>query len=193
MIESTCTLRFDDVEDVPGLLPLLRAVQRSRMRSRERSGRRPGNEATFDLVSQKSINYACVVKVRHTPKACAYVTYATTPTNFRIAQELQFQHADCTNKVHTKCPTVLYASSFSSHPHWPYIAACNITAGGSNKSSVQSMKFTRHLISNSSLACSQGVVLHMCGNIILRHADSPLFPAQYFPISGDRGNLGPSL
>ena len=45
MIEST--LRFDDVEDVPGLLPLLRAVQRSRMRSRERSGRRPGNEATI--------------------------------------------------------------------------------------------------------------------------------------------------
>ena len=45
MIEST--LRFDDVEDVPGLLPLLRAVQRSRMWSRERSGRRPGNEATL--------------------------------------------------------------------------------------------------------------------------------------------------
>ena len=44
MIEST--LRFDDVEDIPGLLPLLRAVQRSRMRSRERSGRRPGNEAS---------------------------------------------------------------------------------------------------------------------------------------------------
>ena len=42
MIEST--LRFDDVEDVPGLLPLLRAVQRSHMRSREQSGRRPGNE-----------------------------------------------------------------------------------------------------------------------------------------------------
>jgi len=45
MIEST--LRFDDVEDVPGLLPLLRAVQRSRMWSRERSRRRPGNEATI--------------------------------------------------------------------------------------------------------------------------------------------------
>jgi len=43
MIKST--LRFDDVEDVPGLLSLLWAVQRSRMRSRERSGRRPGNEA----------------------------------------------------------------------------------------------------------------------------------------------------
>ena len=43
MIEST--LRFDDVEGVPGLLPLLRVVQRSRMQSRERSGRRPGNEA----------------------------------------------------------------------------------------------------------------------------------------------------
>jgi len=36
MIEST--LQFDDVEDIPGLLPLLWAVQRSRMRSRERSG-----------------------------------------------------------------------------------------------------------------------------------------------------------
>jgi len=45
MIEST--LRFDDVEDVPGLLPLLRAVQRSRMRSREWSWRWPGNEATI--------------------------------------------------------------------------------------------------------------------------------------------------
>jgi len=43
MIEST--LRFDDVEDIPGLLPLLRAVQRSHMRSREWSGRRPRNEA----------------------------------------------------------------------------------------------------------------------------------------------------
>jgi len=45
MIEST--LRFDDVEDIPGLLPLLRVVQRSHMRSRERSGRRLGNEATW--------------------------------------------------------------------------------------------------------------------------------------------------
>jgi len=48
MIEST--LRFDDVEDVPGLLPLLRGVQRLRMRSRERSRRRPGNEATFSIL-----------------------------------------------------------------------------------------------------------------------------------------------
>ena len=45
-IEST--MRFDDVEviGVPGLLPLLLAVQRSRMRSRKRSrsgsGRQPG-------------------------------------------------------------------------------------------------------------------------------------------------------
>jgi len=30
---------------------------------------------TFDLVSQNSINYACVVKVRHTPNARAYVTH----------------------------------------------------------------------------------------------------------------------
>ena len=49
MIEST--LRFDDVEDVPGLQPLLRAVQRSRMWSRTRSGRRPGNEAKYSIVS----------------------------------------------------------------------------------------------------------------------------------------------
>ena len=40
------TLWFDDVEDILGLLPLLRAVQRSRMWSRERSRRRLGNEAT---------------------------------------------------------------------------------------------------------------------------------------------------
>jgi len=45
-IEST--LWFDDIKDVPGLFPLLRAVQRSRMRSRERSGRRPGNEANIE-------------------------------------------------------------------------------------------------------------------------------------------------
>ena len=42
-IEST--LQFDDVEVVPGFLPLLRVVERSHMWSRKRSGRRPGNEA----------------------------------------------------------------------------------------------------------------------------------------------------
>jgi len=51
MIESI--LQFDDVEDIPGLLPLLRAFQRSRMRSRERSRRRPGNEA---IIMDSSIN-----------------------------------------------------------------------------------------------------------------------------------------
>ena len=100
-----------------------------------RSGRIFFFGRTFDLVSQNSINYACVVKVRHTPNARAYVAVSvlcsimpnptpTTPTNFRIAQELQFQHADCTSKVHKKCPAVLYASSFFSHPHWPNITAC---------------------------------------------------------------------
>ena len=43
MIEST--LRFDDVEVIPGLLPLLWVVQRSHMQSSERSGRQPGNKA----------------------------------------------------------------------------------------------------------------------------------------------------
>jgi len=43
MIEST--LQFDDVEVIPGLLPLLQAVQRSRVQSRKWSGRRPGNKA----------------------------------------------------------------------------------------------------------------------------------------------------
>ena len=47
MIEST--LRFDDVEDIPGLLPLLWAVQMSCMQSREWSGRRPGNEASVHV------------------------------------------------------------------------------------------------------------------------------------------------
>jgi len=51
MIEST--LRFDDVEDIPGLLPLLWAVQRSHMRSRERNRRRPGNEANVLLLHQQ--------------------------------------------------------------------------------------------------------------------------------------------
>ena len=41
MIEST--LRFDDIEVIPGLLLLLRAVQRSHMQSREWSGIRPGS------------------------------------------------------------------------------------------------------------------------------------------------------
>ena len=45
--ETESTLRFDDVEVIPGFLPLLWAVQRSRMWSRERSGRWPGNEATL--------------------------------------------------------------------------------------------------------------------------------------------------
>jgi len=48
MIEST--LQFDDVEDIPGLLPLLQAVQRSRMWSREGSRRWPGNEAIIVIV-----------------------------------------------------------------------------------------------------------------------------------------------
>ena len=84
--------------------------------------------------------------------------------------ELQFQHAACTSKVHTKCPTVLYASSFFSHPHWPYITTCCFTFYSKymvamlllvvvNKPSVQSMKFTRNLINNSSLQCSQGITV----------------------------------
>ena len=44
MIEST--LWFDDIEVIPGLLPLLRAVQWSRMRSKEWSRKWPGNEAS---------------------------------------------------------------------------------------------------------------------------------------------------
>ena len=45
MIKST--LWFDDVEVITDLLPLLRAVQRSRMRLREWSRRQPGNEASL--------------------------------------------------------------------------------------------------------------------------------------------------
>ena len=44
--ETESTLQFDDVKVVPGLYPLLRAVQRSHMQSRKWSRRRPGNEAT---------------------------------------------------------------------------------------------------------------------------------------------------
>ena len=43
----TETELIDDVEVIPGLLPLLRAVQRSRMRSRKWSGRQPGKEANL--------------------------------------------------------------------------------------------------------------------------------------------------
>ena len=107
----------------------------------------------------------------------------TTPTNFRTAQELQFQHADCTSKVHKKCPAVLYASSFFSHPHWPYITACclhstpssSVTAVAVYTSSVQSMKFTRHLISNSSLGVTV-VILHHLLNIILTIISRPVPP-----------------
>ena len=38
------TLQFEDVELIPGLLTLLRVVQRSCMWSRKWSGRRPGND-----------------------------------------------------------------------------------------------------------------------------------------------------
>jgi len=74
----------------------------------------------------------------------------TTPTNFSIAQELQFQHVDCTSKLHTRYPSVRYASCFFSHPHWPYITATLLQVVAMsllvavNKSSVLSMKFTRH-------------------------------------------------
>ena len=57
IIEST--LRCDDVEDIPGLLPLLQAVQRTYMRSREWSGRRPGNEASNGLYGDSS---QCICK-----------------------------------------------------------------------------------------------------------------------------------
>jgi len=36
-------LWFDDVEDTPGLLPLLQAVQRSHMQSKKQRRRKPGN------------------------------------------------------------------------------------------------------------------------------------------------------
>jgi len=98
----------------------------------------------LDLVSQDSINYACVVKVRQTPNARAYVASAvpnrtpTTPTNFRIYSTGTTIPACRLYKQGTyKCPPVLYTSSFFSHPHWPYITACclhassNVTAGGS--------------------------------------------------------------
>jgi len=49
VLEST--LRFDDVEDIPGLLPLVQVVQRSRMQSREWSGRWPGNEAKVSIIA----------------------------------------------------------------------------------------------------------------------------------------------
>jgi len=113
----------------------------------------------------------------------------TTSTNFSIAQ---FQHEACTGKVHTRCPSI----QSRVHLQPPTLAIYNcllfyillqvvamLLFVAVNKSSVQSMKFTRNLINNCSLECSQGVVvLHMCSNIILNHVGSPLIPAQYLPI-----------
>ena len=56
MIEST--LQIDDVGVVPGLLPLLLAVQRSRMQSRKWSGRRPGNEANEIKYKDHATHYS---------------------------------------------------------------------------------------------------------------------------------------
>ena len=130
---------------------------------------------TFDLVSQKSSNYACVVQLRHTPYARSYVAVLcimpnptpTTPTNFSE------QHRNYNSNMQTVqaryINNVLYASSFFSHPHWPYklLAVYNLLQVVAtlllvavNTSSVQSMKFTRHLISNSSLGVTV-VVLRM--------------------------------
>ena len=50
MIEST--LWFDDVEDIPGLVLLLRVVQRTCMWSRKWIGRRPGNDILIELPSR---------------------------------------------------------------------------------------------------------------------------------------------
>ena len=50
MIEST--LQFDDIEDIPGLLPLLWEVQRSCMRSREQSGDGLGTRLGLYMVKQ---------------------------------------------------------------------------------------------------------------------------------------------
>ena len=117
----------------------------------------------------------------------------TTPTNFRIAQELQFQHADCTSKVHKKCPAVLYASSFFSHPHWPYIAACclhstpsssNVTAGGSQY--VICAKYEIHKTFNQQLqprGYSIGTTHAICGTL-------SSFPAQYLPLALTRSPKG---
>ena len=91
-------------------------------------------DALSTLVPHNSINYACVVKVRHTPSARVYVAVLCIHN---------FQHSTGTI----------------------------IPAGAVNKPSVQSMKFIRNLISNSSLASSQGVtvvVLHMpCSNTVV--------------------------
>ena len=106
----------------------------------------------------------------------------TTPTNFKIAQELQFQYADCTSKVHKKCPTVLYASSFFSHPHWPYITAyclhstpssSNVTAGGSQY--VICAKYKIHKPFNQQLQPRDYYTCHLL-NIILTIISCPVPP-----------------
>ena len=60
MIEST--LRFDGAEVIPGLLPLLQVIQRSRTRSRERSGNGLGTRLAMPSVYYSMHND--IVRVR---------------------------------------------------------------------------------------------------------------------------------
>ena len=88
MIEST--FRFDDIEDIPGLLPLLQVVQRSRMWSRERSGRRPGSGARGGLYSNICLFLTiCLhkhVDIVKSHDSCSY-------------PEEQQQHWSCTTRI----------------------------------------------------------------------------------------------
>jgi len=61
---------------------------------------------TFNLVSQRSVNYACIVKVRHTPNARAYIAkkiYMHTPTP-NPNHTHKFQHSIGTNYNSNKQP-----------------------------------------------------------------------------------------
>jgi len=46
---------------------------------------------------------------------------STRLTNFSVAKKVQFQHPAHTNVHPTVSFTVLCASSFFSHPHWPLL------------------------------------------------------------------------
>jgi len=88
-----------------------------------------------------------------------------------------------------------YASSFFSHPHWPYIAACclhstpsssNVTAGGSQY--VICAKYEIRKTFNQQLqprGYSSGTTHAICWTL-----SSPSFPAQYLPLALTRSPKG---
>jgi len=91
MIEST--LRFDDVEDISGLLPLLQMVQRSRMQSREQS-------RSLCVYTQLRFAYTNVLFTRH--KSNWSMLYITEPNRTMLGTV-----SACVKRVSCNCANIL--------------------------------------------------------------------------------------